>query len=190
MGFGNFHQFEPFEPYQHNEYYNAVTITYGQLSEMDFIDWDDPAWAWDWYSEEQRDRLQKLIDGRFWLREISIIPPEAWRRAFIQKLNEAMRTAKRMYEALEKTPSILADRDEYHKRRSIASDFPQTLLNGSGQDYASNGVDLEYETVSDGSALSAVERLQGENYQDPDLWILDTLEVCFSKLVSVNVNGF
>lgn len=183
--------FEPVEPdYEQRRYFNAVTITYGELVDMGFIDWQAPDWQWASRDPEQKARVESLIAGRYWLREISVIPPDAWRRALIQKLNEAMRQAAPMYEALEKTPSILAAGDEYHKRRTVASDFPQTLLNGTEQDYASSGVDLEYETVTDAGGLDVIERLQAGGYKDPDLWILDQLEVCFSKLVSVNINGF
>lgn len=187
---GKLDDYMPVDPYQRREYYNAITITYGQLVDGGYIDWSRPEFSWDYYDEDQRDRIQKLIEGRFWLREISIIPPEAWRRALIQKLNEAMRQARPMYDAIKAAPDILAAGGEYHKRRSIASDFPATLLNGSTQDYASSGVDLEYETTRDAGLIDAITLLQAGGYQDPDLWILDQLEAVFSQLVSVNINAF
>ena len=180
--------FEPEEPYETNEYFNAITITYGELADGGYINWTDPKWSWNYYDEDQKARIESMIARRFWMREISIIPPEPWRMAFIEKLDEAMRTVRPVYKLLEDNPDLLVEADEWHKRRAIGSDFPATLLNGSSQDYASTGSDLEYETVRQGSVLDALEKLRG--YRDPDLYILDELEDCFSKLVTVNINGF
>lgn len=41
--------------------------------------------------------------------------------------------------------------DEYFKGRNIFSDFPQTQLQGSNQDYASTGTDNEYERINENS---------------------------------------
>lgn len=184
----DFTPFEPYEPYKYNKYFNAITITWGELRDGGFIDWDEDRFSWDYFDEEQKARLEEMMDRRFWLREISIIPPEAWRISFIGKLNEAMRTASLMYQILKDRPNILTQLDEYHKSRSIGSDFPATLLNGSTGDYASDGRDYEYETVRDGDILTAMNLLQ--EFRHPDIYILDKLEGCFSNLVTVNLNGF
>ena len=185
-------EFRPYivndDPYPYNMYWSPHTITYGELADGGYIDWTAPEFAWDWHSPEQRERVQKMIAGRFWLREISIVPPEAWRRRFIETLNEAMRTAKLMYEALDESSNPLVDSDEYHKSRAINSDFPATLLNGSGGDYASDGRDLEYETIRQGRITDALADLYGTVH--PDIYILDKLESCFSSLVSVNINAY
>lgn len=171
-------------------FFNPVTITFGELYEGGVIDWNDAErWSWHYYDLDQKKRLEDLITRRFWLREISIIPPEAWRLAFLQKLDEAMSTARLMYQVLEKHgQDVLVEADEWYKGREIWSDFPQTLLNGSSGDYASNGRDAENENVRTGSFIDAMERLRF--YQDPDVYVLDQLESCFSKLVSVNINGY
>lgn len=183
------HEYVPVEnPYPKWDYYNPITITWGELRDEGFIDWTDEKFAWDFYDEEQKARLEKKMDGRFWVREISDIPPERWRIQFIEALNEAMTTAKIMYKILEDQPNALIQSDEYHKSRSIGSDFPATLLNGSSGDYASDGRDYEYETIKNGDMLTAMANLQ--QFRHPDLFVLDQLERCFSSLVSLNVNGF
>lgn len=181
-------EYEILDPYPINVYFNPHTITYGELADGGYIDWSREEFSWAWYSEEQRDRLQKMIARRFWLREISIVPPEAWRLRFIETLDEAMRVATHMYAVLDEGQNALVEGDEFHKSRSVDSDFPATLLNGSGGDYASNGRDLEYETIRQRSMTEAMAELQ--SYQDPDLYILDKLESCFSSIVSVNVNAY
>lgn len=171
------------------DFHAVSTITLGELVDMGFVDWSDPVWSWDWYDEDQRDRMQKMIVERFWGREICIVPPILWRMQFIRKLNELMRKASLLYklrESLEDRPTL--DVDEYHKARDIYSDFPATLLNGSSGDYASTGTDREYETVRDRGALDAY--MSMADFVDPDIYVLDGLEVMFSFLVSVDVDGF
>lgn len=186
--FSSLHPFVPVDPYPSREYHNAITITWGELRDAGIIDWSSSMFAWDYYDDEQKLRLEKMMDGRFWFREISAIPPEVWRMQFIEKLNEAMAVAKLMYKILDERPNVLTQLDEYHKSRSIGSDFPATLLNGSGGDYASDGRDYEYETVRDGDLITAMAALQ--QFRHPDIYVLDKLEACFTNLVSLNVNGF
>ena len=174
--------------YGAHSYYNPISITLGELVDGGYVDWNDTKFAWDWYDETQRTRVQGMIERRFWFREICATPPEVWRKFFIEALNEAMRTARLMYKALDDATGPLQDSDEYHKARTIASDFPATLLNGSSEDYASAGSDYEYETIRQGDLLDKMERLQ--DYRDPDGYILDRLERCFSSLVSTNIDGF
>ena len=181
-------EYEIEEPYPTNRYWSPHTITYGELADEGYIDWTRPEFAWDYYDEDQRDRLQKMIAARFWLREIAAVPPEAWRIRFIGVLNEAMTVAKLMYAALAESSNALVDSDEYHKSRAIDSDFPATLLNGSGGDYASNGRDLEYETIRQGRLTDTMADLQ--DFRHPDLYVLDKLEVCFSSLVSLNIDAY
>lgn len=171
------------------DFHAAVTISWGELRDGGWIDWTDPAWTWTSYDAEQKERLQERMDRRFWYRELSILPPDAWRRYFLDTLEGAMRIARPMYEAIAKSNGILVESDEYHKARDIASDFPATLLNGSSQDYASSGVDREWETVRERSLTDALEDA-AERYRDPDDYVLRRLEVCFSQLVSVSINGY
>jgi hypothetical protein len=44
--------------------------------------------------------------------------------------------------------------DEYLKARNIFSDFPQTMLAGNNQDYASTGNDSEYEKINENTGTS------------------------------------
>lgn len=171
------------------DFHAVSTITLGELVDAGFVDWTDPAWAWDFYDEAQRDRMQKMIVDRFWMREISVIPPILWRMQFVERLNELMLKASILYKIREE----IADHptrtsDEWHKARDIFSDFPATLLNGSSGDYASTGTDREYETLRDESAIRAY--LDMTDYEDPDMYILRGLESMFSMLVSVDVDGF
>ena len=57
---GDIRPYDDWEPYQNNRYFNAVTVTYGELVDGGFIDWTDPAFSWDYYDEEQKARVQLL----------------------------------------------------------------------------------------------------------------------------------
>lgn len=171
------------------DFHAAVTISWGELRDGGVIDWSLPDWSWSYYDDEQKARLERRMDLRFWYREIGVLPPDAFRRAFLHRLEEAMRIARLMYDALKASSGILVGEDTFHKSRDVASDFPATLLNGSSQDYASNAVDREYETVRERGLAESVGELL-DRYRDPDDYIIDRLEVCFSQLVSVSVDGF
>lgn len=176
--------------FDRRDFHAVISVTLGELVDGGWLDWEDESWQWDYYDDEQRQRLQRMIEARYWSREISEIPPALWRIHFLERLNESMRIASVLYKIREKIDEnpILSE-DVYHKSRDIYSDFPATLLNGSSADYASTGTDREYETIRDLSGYDAM-RMIKDDFIDPDLFILDRLEIMFSKLVSVNINGF
>jgi hypothetical protein len=77
--------------------------------------------------------------------------------------------------------------DEYHKRRQITSDYPETLLSANA-DYVSDGTDLEYETLKE-EAIATMVRDYADKYADVDKLLLDELECMFVQVYSANVNG-
>lgn len=172
-----------------HDFHGVSTLTYAELEDCGFINWDDPAWAWDAYNDEQRERLQVKIAARFEFREIGILPAAAWRRQFVRKLNEIMPKYKMLYAKLDKDFDAFLAGDDYGKRRHVFSDFPATLLNGESEDYASNATDEEHEDLRIGDNLEKYVDFE-ERYNDVDVLILDELEVLFSDLIAVNFNGF
>ena len=178
-----------FEYCDNPEWYATVTISWGELREWGFIDWDDDSWTWNAYSDEQKHRLIEKMDGRFWQREIGIMPPGDWKRRFLAKLNEIQPKYNLLYKQLEYSPDPLADSSERYKRRHIFSDFPATMLGGDNQDYASTGDDEESERIVDGNITDNARNFK-TNYQDVDAMMLDELDVCFSSLLTVAVAGW
>lgn len=170
------------------DFHAVVSIEFGELVYDGIVDWSDPSWKWNVYSDEQYERLTQKIENRFWNREISIIPPGLWKRQFIEKLNEIQPKYNILYNMLDQGINILQTDNEYFKGRDIYSDFPQTALNGQ-QDYASSGTDREYERVHDGDVLDNYLQFARE-YDDVDVLMLNELEVLFSDLITVNLNGF
>lgn len=182
------------EPYNreltssHRDFHAVETITLGELVDWGWIDWTDNTWRWDAYNDEQYNRLTKKIEARYWTREIGILPPGEWKRAFIRKMNEIAPKYNMLYKLIDDGINILQDNDTYHKERSVNSEYPQTRIGGN-QDYASSGYDNEYETIIEGSPLDKIEKLQN-TYQDVDVRILDEIEILFSSLLSMNINAY
>lgn len=171
------------------EFHSAISIQLGELIEWGWVKWDDPTWHWDAYNDEQYERLCKKIEDRYWFREIGILPPGQWKREYLRKLNEIMPKYKILYKMIDDNGiNIMQDGDEYHKERDVFSEFPQTRLAGD-QDYASNGTDKEYEHLREGSTLDKLEQF-ARRYRDVDVMILDDLEVLFSSLSTVSLNGY
>lgn len=169
------------------EFHSVVTIELCELIEVGLFDWErDEALKWDAYDDAQYERLCKKIVARFYHREVSLIPVGFWRKEYVRKMNEIMPKYKLMYKALDDGWSFLRTGDTYGKSRTIGSEFPQTLLSANS-DYASNGTDYEFETITDGDNLDKLLDLW-KRYKDIDVMILDELESLFSCMWTVNMN--
>lgn len=171
-----------------SEFHSTATISLGELITDGWIDWDDDSWKWDYYDEDQYNRMCQKIEGRFWARDLGILPIANWKRRFISYMNEIMPKYKLMYDIV-KDPNFnpLMTVDEYYKSRDIFSEFPQTSLGGK-QDYASAGTDREYERSLEGDVLDKLSQLS--SFRDIDVMILDDLEVLFSSLYTFNINYY
>lgn len=166
-----------------NRFYGVTSINLGELIEhgLDLYELE-----WDYYNEEQYNRLTEKIIERFYYRDIGIIPVARWIRAYKRKLNEIMPKYKELYKMRESDPNIFSNEDRYGKSRDIFSEFPATML-GDNQDYASTGNDKEYEEVVQGDYLKKYEKY-ATMYEDIDVLILNEMESLFSCLMTVNIN--
>lgn len=168
------------------EFHAVVGVPMGELLREGFIVWGEPAWLWDYYDEKQYWRVCEKLENHYWDREIGVLPPGAWRREFIRKMNEIMPKYKLAYRALADGVTLMRTGDDYGKSRTIGSDFPATQLKNN-QDYASDASDNEYENVHEGDYLERIELLKG--YDDIDLQIVNDMETMFTSLFTVNMNG-
>ena len=168
------------------------SITLSELMEDGWFDWKQPYLDWSTaaFDEEQFTRLCAAFEGRFMWREIAIIPPKRWAQQLKYKLvYELMPKYKQMYELCASDDwKPFGTYDEFYKERAIASEFPETLLSGN-QDYASNGVDKEYEKVRYENVLDKYNDF-AERYRHVDMLILDELDMMFTNLISTHINGF
>lgn len=178
----------PNDPRDFDEWHEPRTISYGELLEWGFIDWSDPTWHWDAYSEEQFQRVTHMIDEHFYDRDIALLPPGLWKRELIRTLNEAMPKYKPMYKALDDGADLLAISDKYGKSRNIYSDYPDTMLSGNS-DYASTGSDTQYEHIERGDLAEKMMQLH-RDFLTVDQMILEDVEPLFSVFFSVSIGGY
>lgn len=178
---------EDFESTNVQEYHSAVTISVMQLlADEGYAAYFMSKWeTFDAYDEDQRARLLTKFRGRFDYREIGLLPVRRWTERLFAKLDEIMPKYKPLYQAIADGATPLNAGSEYHKRRDIHSEFPQTMFASENQDYASSGTDLEYETVRDYGLLDVAERIGA--YNDIDVMVLNDLEPLFVCLKSVTL---
>lgn len=183
----------PFVPGETTPDYHAVTtITLGELLVPGGIDWTTPQWSWrdDAYDDAQYSRCCAKIENRYYDRELGVMPPGRWRRHLLRLIAEIMPVLKPLYELAAGNPGIfMTDADTWHKTRSVFSDFPATQLQ-SGQDYASNATDMEYETVTNGNYMDKVKAIRQGDYVDIDVLLLEHINACFSPLWTVAINNY
>lgn len=172
-----------------HDYHGCVSVTWAELEDCGFVDWDAPEWQWDAYDDAQRERLQEKISARYEFREIGILPWARFRRQLVRKLNEVMPKYKLLYKKLEDSATdLFVTSDTHSKDRRVFSDFPATLLNTENQDYAANATDNEGESVTYADTFERMQDIAGR-YNDIDVMVLDELEVLFSSLMTVSFNG-
>lgn len=183
----------PFVPGETVPDYHAVTtITLGELLVPGGIDWTSPQWSWrdDAYDDTQYSRCCAKIENRYYDRELGVMPPGRWRRHLLRLIAEIMPVLKPLYELADGNPGIfMSDADTWHKARIVFSDFPATQL-VTGQDYASNATDMEYETVTNGNYMDKVKAIRQGDYVDIDVLLLEHINACFSPLWTVAINNY
>lgn len=187
MSLNHIPEYEPLDHSTHHDWNSVMSISLGELVDYGFIDFSSEKYDFDSYNDEQRNRFWEKFLARYRFRDISITPPEKWRLRLIAVLNEVMPKYKFLYKALEDGKTPLMAGDEYHKRREIRSDFPQTQLSGQ-EDYASEGNDLEYETIHEADFIETADRI-ARSYRDVDVMLLDECERLFSQIYSTHING-
>ena len=173
------------------EWHAVFTIQLSELVETGMFDWSMPELDWSSaaYSPEQYARLCDAFIQRFYWREISMLPPGQWYQQLRYKLiYELMPKYKPMYAAEGEGFNPYADYDEYHKRRTIGSEYPETLLSGNS-DYISEGQDMEYETVRLGNVADNAEKYL-QKFRAVDALVLDELETMFICMYAANINGW
>lgn len=172
------------------EWHANYTVVLGSLIEDGIFSWDNEYLQWSSaaYDEEQYSRVCAYFIERFRYEEISVLPVKQWMLMLRRKLvYELMPKYKPLYTRIANGIDPLQDSDEYHKRRQISSDYPETLLSANA-DYASDGQDLEYETLKEGR-ISEYIGDYASMYKDADNLLLDELECMFIQVYTVNVNG-
>ena len=166
------------------DWHDEFSVQLGELVDEGFQPFGDDLWKTaDWYSDEQRERVETKFLKRYRYREIGIMPPLVWRDMLTSKVLDIMPKYKAAYAKLANGQDILAASDEYGKSRAVFSDFPATQIAPDNQDYASNATDNQYERIVDGDWFGKARQLY--DYDDIDAMVLNELAVMFMCLASV-----
>ena len=173
-----------------SEWHPLYTVCLGELVETGVFDWSRPEldWSETAYDEAQYARVCAYFIERFRYDEISTLPVKQWMNSLHRRLAyELMPKYRDLYKRTEGGINPFQEKDEYHKRRQIRSDYPETLLSANA-DYISDGTDLEYETVTEGQ-IADMAMAYANNFRAIDAMLLDELEVMFVQVYTANVNG-
>lgn len=176
-----------------SEWHAVFTIQLGELVESGVFDWEKPQLQWRSaaYDEAQYTRVNTYFIERFRYREISIVPALEWMQMLKRKLVfELMPKYIHLYAMADNLNSenILNDEDEYYKRRSINSDYPETLLSENA-DYISDGTDEEWERIKQGNPIDKMDDYY-MRFRTIDERLLDELETMFISMYTSYVNGY
>lgn len=172
-----------------DEWHAVFTIKLGELVQDGVFSWDSEFLNWKSaaYDDAQYERVCSYFIERFRYREISITPFLEWAQMLKRKLvYELMPKYRPLYDELQSDIVPLASENEYYKRRTIDSEYPETLLSDNS-DYVSNGVDEEWERVKVGNVADAMESYA--RFHAVDEALLDELEPMFYSMYTSYVNG-
>ena len=118
-----------------------------------------------------------------------MLPFKQWANYLHRKLvYELMPKYKPLYARISEGMNPLQDGDEYYKNRTIESAYPETLLSGNA-DYITDGRDEEFERIKEGNITDMIVNY-AERYKSVDELMLNDLEVMFTSMYTVNVNGW
>ena len=173
-----------------NETHALYTIKLVELVQTGVFDWsrEELNWSTAAYDEEQYDRVCSYFIERYRYEEIALLPVKEWMLSLKRRLiYELMPKYRPLYDRLKDGLNPFQESDEYHKKRSITSDYPETILSANA-DYVSDGVDIEYETIREGNIAEMAVNYR-DMYRDVDNMLLDELEIMFIQIYTANVNG-
>lgn len=172
-----------------HETHSVFGIKLVDLIESGVFKWDSPLLDWSSaaYSAEQYERFCNYFIERFYFRDIGITPFRVWANYFHRMMvYELMPKYKPLYNQVEAGISPLGE-NEYHKRRTINSAYPETQLSGNS-DYITDGIDEEHETIRIKNAGEDM-RAYKDGFESVDKALADELEVLFVCMYTSYVNA-
>lgn len=173
------------------EQHDVLTITLGELIESGVFNWDNDMLNWSdaAYDDEQYERVCTYFNERFYYREISMLPFKQWANYLHRKLVfELMPKYSPLYGRVAEGINPFQMSDEYYKERAIDSSYPETLLSQNA-DYITDGRDIEHEKLTEGRIAEMVTDYAA-SFKMVDELLLDELEIMFTSMYTVNVNGW
>lgn len=167
------------------EWHAVYTIQLGELIQTGFFNWGMVEWSG---IGEHTDAIKRAFEMRYRFAEISMLPPQEWLTMLSYKLEYELTPKYAPIFADLGDGSYLRDEGEYTKYRNISSTYPETLLDNTGEAYASSGIDFEQERIKTGSITDKLNSAKKVNSVIG--LFLDELEPLFIGLYTTHVNGY
>lgn len=144
------------------------------------------------YNKNNRDidRVVELAKRRYWFRELAG-SPWTFKQNFNRIIAEEMNRLQPLYDLLHNAElDVRSGGSVEHKERSIHSEYPQSQIKTSGQDYASTADDQEFIDNTTIGDLEALERYTDllDRYDSLDMRIVRALAVCFNPFITSHIN--
>lgn len=171
------------------ETHSVFGVPLADLIESGVFDWSRPELDWKSaaYSDEQYERFCNYFVERFYFRELGITPFKKWANYFHRMMvYELMPKYKPLYTQIDSGLAPLGE-NEYHKRRTITSAYPETQLSGNS-DYITDGIDEEHETIRIKNAGESMQQYM-RDFIGVDTALADELEQLFTCMYTSYVNG-
>lgn len=171
------------------EFHSNVGLKFGELVDEGMITLGAGVWDWQAYSDEQKERIIEQMKRKWYYYELDA-PGHEWQLKFIQVLTETQEKYNPLYKAIDEGLNPVYSFDEWEKRRDVGSDFPQTRIpNTRNNDYASEGTDMERETIRISDPIETIKNLR-DSYTGIDQMFLEDMEPrIFSCLIAAKMDA-
>ena len=181
--------FNELEDVEYTDWHAVVSLVFGDTIESG-MDWGRNEWSVAGYGmsaeveDAIRERINKKIELNFFFLELGTLPFKRFSMNMVRTLNNVMATLGPKYTAIA-NGIVLTETGKTTKVASTqGSDFPQSALAPTEQDYATNRSDSAEEVSGTISLLELFERSAA--FVDPDSIMLEAVRDCFSNRYSFN----
>lgn len=184
-------------PETKSEYHNVLTLTLNELLECQALTCDgtgtlDLSLGWEHYNDTQGERLVTLICNEYGMREIGITPVRLWYQQYCSKMQLTAQYANLLYPLLESDIDYSLIEHVKARGRTVGSEFPQTMLNTTNGDYASNGNQYTDEKIRSGNPLDALTKMSDiiQGVGAVDALFINAIDCLFTHTFAPIVNGY
>jgi hypothetical protein len=174
------------EDKDYTDWHSKNTLIFGSLLDDDY-DWGKDKWTCYNLSDEAlaivRPRINQKIEDRYRYRELGVLPIRRFSDNLIRNISDVMATQGYIYEEIFKGLNITNNGTTLVKERDIHSNFPQSQLAPTTEDYATSSTEKGQETTISGNQIKAIDAFN-KAFNEPDAVVLDYISVCFSNFYS------
>jgi hypothetical protein len=174
------------EDKDYTDWHSKNTLIFASLLDDEY-DWGQDEWTCYLLTEDElaiiRPRINKKIEDEFRYRELGSLPIRRFRDNLVRNINHAMAAQAPLYKETIKGIDITNNGTVLVKERDVHSNFPQSQLAPTTEDYATSSIEKGQETTNSGNQIKAIDAFN-KAFNEPDAAVLDYISVCFSNYYS------